>query len=498
MHLWSDYEGKTIDCYSLGQLIRPEGRSAFFFTRTGTGAPDVIRLTESLNDEAEMIERWRQVSELGQEHLLKIKRFGQTKFESTPLAFALMESSDGSLAEILQERPLTPAETREVAVSLVAALRSLHENGLVHEHVEPANVLAVGEVVKLRSDCVRECRLDSEFLTEEQCEDLKRKDIVGMATILLEALTLEKPVEGSVRSGVRLPSPFDRIIKQGLNGTMNLREMEGILMPPGSTPQARPRTLDVAAAPAALVARAETGPADAPLKQMELPVLGGAAATSATDGTAPYVVTKVSNSDWAPRMTPSATHPVASAKLREPVASGPALHMRRNRLAVEAQQRSPRFWVICAVGLVVVVVLGWLLLHGKPDTAPVAQNRTVIPVPAAAAVAPVVPPGNGYTSIADAPQLKTAKGPVATAQDQPGWHVVAYTYNHEDQARAKVTAIRERHSSLSPEVFAPSGHAPYLVGLGGAMAERDAITLRSTARKDGLPRDVFVRHFSAR
>src|ERR1700712_563338 len=103
MHLWSDYEGKTIaDAYPLGQLIRPEGRSAFFATSNGTGVPAVIRLTESLNDEAEM----------KQEHLVTIRKYGRTKFESTPLAYALMEPSDGSLAEILRERPLTPIETR--------------------------------------------------------------------------------------------------------------------------------------------------------------------------------------------------------------------------------------------------------------------------------------------------------------------------------------------------------------------------------------------------
>ena len=164
MHLWSDYEGKTIaDAYPLGQLIRPEGRSAFFATSNGTGVPAVIRLTESLNDEAEMIERWRQVAEMKQEHLITIRKYGKTKFESTPLAYALMEPSDGSLAEILRERPLTPVETREVATSLVDALKALHEAGLVHGMIEPSNVMAVGEVVKLRSDCVRECRLDFEF-----------------------------------------------------------------------------------------------------------------------------------------------------------------------------------------------------------------------------------------------------------------------------------------------------------------------------------------------
>ena len=481
MHLWSDYEGKTIDTYPLGQLIRPEGRSAFFLTRTETGTPDVIRLTESLNDEAEMMERWRQVSELKQEHLVKIKRFGQTKFESTPLAFALMESSDGSLAEILRERPLTPAETREVATSVISALRALHENGLVHEHVEPANVMAVGEVVKLRSDCVRECRLDSEFLTAEQCEELKRGDVAGLATILLQALTLEKPIEGAVRPGIKLPAPFDKIVAKGLDGTWGLKDMDAALNPPA------PKVL---VPESVLHAKPVVQASVPPSKQMELPVLGAAAGA-----------VKASNSDWSPRLA------ATPAQARESVV-GPALHVRRSRTGVEPQGRSAAFWAACAGGLALLLLLGWLMLRTKPAavtpavvpvaSAPAAASAPV--APAAPSSAPVaVPPGNGYSSIADAPDSNgTAKGPVATSATQPGWHVVAYTYNHEDQARAKVASIREHHSSLSPEVFAPSGRAPYLVGLGGAMGERDAELLRKTARREGLPRDVYVRRYGAR
>ncbi len=67
-----------------------------------------------------------------------------------------MEPADASLAEILKERPLSTKETMQVATSLVPALEALHANNLIHEHLEPANVLAVGEVIKLRSDCIRE------------------------------------------------------------------------------------------------------------------------------------------------------------------------------------------------------------------------------------------------------------------------------------------------------------------------------------------------------
>ena len=56
MQLWNDYEGKTIaGKYPLGPLVRPEGRSALFQLSAGVEAPAIIRLTEAINDEGQML-----------------------------------------------------------------------------------------------------------------------------------------------------------------------------------------------------------------------------------------------------------------------------------------------------------------------------------------------------------------------------------------------------------------------------------------------------------
>ena len=66
------------------------------------------------------------------------------------------------------------------------------------------------------------------------------------------------------------------------------------------------------------------------------------------------------------------------------------------------------------------------------------------------------------------------------------WRVVAFTYNHEDQAQAKAARVREQHPELRPEVFTPSGSAPYLVTIGGAMGRDDAYALAQKARAEVL------------
>jgi hypothetical protein len=73
---------------------------------------------------------------------------------------------------------------------------------------------------------------------------------------------------------------------------------------------------------------------------------------------------------------------------------------------------------------------------------------------------------------------------------------VAYTYNHEDQAQQKAGAIQKQHPSLNAEVFSPTGHAPYLVTVGGPMSHNQAAAFSQKARHEGLPRDLYMQNYS--
>src|SRR5882757_6844663 len=126
VEFWNDFEGKTVaEKYRLDHLIGPKGRSAFFTTNNGTGVPSVIRLIESLNDEDQILARWNIVSTLQQEHLIKLKACGQTILDGTHLVYAVLESTDAELADILKERPLTAEETKQVAISIIDGLQTL-------------------------------------------------------------------------------------------------------------------------------------------------------------------------------------------------------------------------------------------------------------------------------------------------------------------------------------------------------------------------------------
>ena len=78
---------------------------------------------------------------------------------------------------------------------------------------------------------------------------------------------------------------------------------------------------------------------------------------------------------------------------------------------------------------------------------------------------------------------------------QAGWRVIAYTYRYEKQAESKAVQLKERYVGLQPQVYTPTGRAPYFVALGGPSDAVSAIALRDRARRVGLPRDTYARNF---
>ena len=232
MELWNDYEGKTIATFPLKKLLRPEGRSAFFATAETDGKPAVLRLTESVTDSDELLERWRQVTVAADPNLIAIRRFGSIGYDGVPLTYALLEAPDASLADILAERPLTPVETLQVATAVTTALRALHEISFIHEHIEAASVYALGETIKLRSDCVRDCIPDPEFNPEELCRERRQRDIHDLGVLILQCLTFEKTLTPSTR----LPAPFDQVVRHAMDGSWTLAQIADALNPPPIKP----------------------------------------------------------------------------------------------------------------------------------------------------------------------------------------------------------------------------------------------------------------------
>jgi len=467
MELWTEYEGRTIDgVFPLNKLLLPEGRSAFFSTSNGNGVPTVIRLIASHFDEEEILARWRGVEALGHPNILKIERYGQLVLDDTTVVYAVFEPVDANLAEVIATQRLTIAEARQLASSLASALEVLHRHGFVHEHVEPANVFAVGEVVKLRGDCIRETPEGEGGL------DAKRRDVHDLTVVLLRALTQTETLEIATR--VRpLPVPLDEIVRNGLSGAWGLEQITAALNASGPALSVTP------ASPTTSTAVPVVGLEDAAKASAE-PAFG--------------------------RDTPEPSP--GRGKFTPPGA-------RSLFVMEEGGRRSlPQTKWLAAMGFAALLVfwLIWHATHVRP------ANRNTAPQQSSAGNSATVASGLGQAGTRQAGTGQTGTGgtakPAAAGSSGAGekplheqengvgvreqWRVVAFTYNHADQAQKKAETIAQKYADLHPEVFTPTGRAPYLVTLGGAMSRDQAFALAEQGRRLGLPRDTYAQNYSGK
>jgi serine/threonine protein kinase len=463
MQLWTEYEGRKIEgTYTLGKLLRSEGRNGFFATADTTGNAAVIRLTEAHYDEDELLKRWRQVADMREANLIGIGRFGQTDFDGVAITYALMEANDANLSDVLQERPLTLTETMQVARAVHGALTALHASGLVHEHIEPVNVLAVGETVKLRSDCVRECIADIEFNTPEGCAELRRRDIHDFGMLLLECLTLEK----RYNPGLNLPDIFRRMIPHMLDGTWSLEQIGLLLNPP-------------AAAARTSIPKAPVAPTQATTKLQAQPNTSQAQPTTSKAGNF--------------SQPEQATLPLDGPEVAGKSASNTALRYRRE-IPEEPSGFSLRPWVLGGVAAAVVcLIVIWHFVSAKPKQSVQSQASVQQAAPVSTTTHRSAPQIAAQPVVRPAPAA--AIPAAAVTPHAAGWYVVAWTYNHQSQAQAKADSINARNRGFHAEVFRPRSAAPYLVSLGGPMSESEAKALQQRARRSGLPRDTYIRNY---
>jgi len=174
----------------------------------------------------------------------------------------------------------------------------------------------------------------------------------------------------------------------------------------------------------------------------------------------------------------------------------------------ETSERAPGrlLWMIGAVALVLIIVVTARMLRHSPQPQPQAsvaqvpqQNTPQVSPPAA--VAPKKPAAaRSATPVparVAAPVVPASVSATNSATGGEAWRVVAFTYNHQDQAQHKAQTIVSRHPELQAGVFSPRGNgAPYLVTLGGPMNRDAAVQLRDKAIRAGLPHDTYVQNYS--
>ncbi len=480
MPLWNELEGTRVaEKYPLKHLMRSEGRTAWFATEDAGGQPAVISLFESLNDEESVLARMEAAARIRHPNLLTILETGSIRLEDGPLVYAVMEPFEQTLGDALRDRPLTREETGEIVGSMLGALQAVHSAGMMHGHVEPASVLAVGDQVKLRSDCLRVPPRDG--------ADGEITDVRGLAATVYEALTQRRAGTGTERDAAKLPPPYASLVRTGLSGNARLADMRRVLEGPA---------IETAGAAAVGAGRSIGAREDAGRAGTTRPAQNVASRTETAAG-------------------------IPRAAVQREIGS--------ERAQPNAQKKRPGVTVSAIAIMVVLLLFFWWLFARRPAptsltgrenpaesmaTPAAAGPKQQAPAPAAVPPPPVstpavtrpghashvVEPNEAVSEAMGAPGASPAT-PVANPAPAGGeergvWHVIVYTFNHQEQAQHRAEIMGARYGAMQPQVFTPTGGAPYFVTLGGGMNRRDAYFLRNKAREAGLPQDTYMQNYS--
>ncbi len=470
MQFWNEMEGKTVDGrFVLGSLLRTGGRSAWFHTRDDQQRPRVIVVTESLNDEAILLGNLEAASRVRHPNVVAIETTGQGRIDDKPVVFAVLELTEENLGEVLRERALTPEETKQITESLVAGLSAIHAAGLFHGHVSAAGVLASGDTVKLRSDCLQS-------LPAEARSEAFWQDTGDLGATVFESLTRRKLTSPQDPAISKLPSPFRLIVENAVNGVWGLPEIAaalkpGAAMPPVVPPAAKAEPKSQPPSPPAKPAPTAPGPPPATKPASAIPL----AATFPV----------------APKAAPT---PVAAESVETKKSGGSAVRL----VAIVA--------LVAALGLIWYFYRATSRASDSATPASLAPSTATSqpapgPAPSPAAPAPAAKPSSVHRPVSTPSQAApvATKAPNVSATPATGqqvWRVVVYAYGRQAEAQQKADAIKAAHADLNPEVFSPNGHGPWLVTLGGPMSRADAIHMSNQVKSKGMPDDSYAQNFS--
>jgi TonB family protein len=142
------------------------------------------------------------------------------------MLYAVMEFADEDLSHVVPVRSLTAAEAEAMLRPALEALAFLHARGLVHGHLKPSNIMAVGDQLKLSSDGICAARnpaLGRSRPTPYDAPEAGTRggsaagDVWSLGVTLVEVLTQKLPAwefKGQEEAQLpRMPAPFGDIVR---------------------------------------------------------------------------------------------------------------------------------------------------------------------------------------------------------------------------------------------------------------------------------------------
>jgi len=226
--LWKNWEGRVVDAkFPLQRWLGGSSHSAVFLTEHGSGEPQkaVVKLisAENLNQDAQL-SRWSDAARLSHPHLIQLFECGSCQLDDTRLLYVVMEYADEDLAQILPLRALAPGEISEMLEPTSQALAFVHRAGYIHGGIQPSNIMAAREQLKISSDGLRKPGERPREFSAYQAPEVSAEgvspasDAWSLAATLVAAFTQREPERNNSDVAVpeALPDPFREIASRCL------------------------------------------------------------------------------------------------------------------------------------------------------------------------------------------------------------------------------------------------------------------------------------------
>ena len=227
------WEGKVVEGkYPLLELLGSSARGPVFRTELKSANASqraAIKLIPVTPESAEsQLSVLRSAIELSHPNLIKIFDVGQCQIKGGLAIYVVMEYADENLAQVLPSRALTAGEAGQMLPPLVEGLSYLHRKGLAHGRIQPSNVMAVGETLKLSTDCVQKVGAPATqpeagkpgYAAPEGPRNIPASDVWSLGAILVSALATESRGQASEQQLTlvpnSIPEPFRRIARECL------------------------------------------------------------------------------------------------------------------------------------------------------------------------------------------------------------------------------------------------------------------------------------------
>ena len=221
---WMSLSGRILEGgFELKDLIEADENRALFRVRVlgdrELVATGLFRRADPTSADRQ-VELWQTVRELRDPRLNSPLGCGTTDLNGSRTVYVVLRQPDETLAGVLRERPLTPAEMKDALLNIAKALEVLHLNGLVHGNLSPAHVVAIGDSIRLSGEGVRfrgaapafQSKPATYLAPESNGTNLSTEsDIWCLGATVFETLS-QKPWAESEREKIEaLPEPFATI-----------------------------------------------------------------------------------------------------------------------------------------------------------------------------------------------------------------------------------------------------------------------------------------------